>query len=116
MTLIDALTSLLALVFGGFLFWVKRWIDKIDKDMNEIKNTYERKIGESIDRFTVIAEKLETGINSLNTAVEVFKTETQSKSGELERRINGKQKWLEKHNEELKDHEKRISKIEAKHE
>ena len=72
-----AMLILVGLLFGGFMFWVKRYIDSNDAHHKKV----EGKLTEQSDEFDELAQKLDQGVKKIDQAtVEMAKTQASFQS------------------------------------
>lgn len=137
-TIISILVPILLLAVAGQAWWIRKWMkdmemeqsllnssDKelkaeFDREKKEIFDRVDIKFAEVLTRFTTMGEKLEGAIsvmaenvNNMKTVVEVFKEQVTIKNIEFDRRIEENADWVEDHENELKQHSTRITKLES---
>lgn len=132
------LVPVLLILVAGQAWWVRKWMkdmemeqsllnssDKelkaeFDREKKEIFDRVDLKFAEVLSRFTTMGEKLEGAIsvmaenvNNMKTVVEVFKEQVTIKNIEFDRRIESNEEWIQDHENELKQHSTRITKLES---
>lgn len=132
------LVPVLLLLVAGQAWWIRKWmkdmetrqgiIDQNDKELRtefskekkEIFDKVDSKFAEVLTKFTAMGEKLEGAIaimaenvNNMKTVVEVFRNQVNIKNVEFDRRMYDNNEWIQEHENELKDHSNRLTRIES---
>ena len=90
--------GLIALLLGIVIFFIKKWIDEVDKI--------------SIN-LTEITNGMNDNINSMKTLIAVMEANIENQNEVIEKQFVDNQKWLAEHEETIKIHTDRLSKLEV---